>query len=398
MKALRDGRTPLLFAAAVLGGLMALLSGAERLLMWRQLGVLPLDRSFGDLRVVTSAWDCSRRGIDVLAANPCDPWSRAMNYPRIWLLPGAFGLGQSSTVIIGIALCAVFLLAVMILLGRLSQRQAVLYGVMLGSPAVLLAVERGNTDLLGFALCALGLVALHRAGTSWTAVGVALILAATVLKLYPVFALAVLVPRTRIAVAALVVAAGYAVLTRGDLSLISQATPRPIFLSYGTGPVAAGIGLAPIIVAVGIVLASGIIALVPKIRQMARETSPSLAGDAFVAGAALFFGTFLIGSNWDYRLTMLLLCAPRLVEWMRSPSTRSVAAGALAGVVALLWLTRFADSAGPGTDLFRLVSVGVVVVLAGLMASILWNRVATSWLRAVLPGRWRPAAADSIEA
>ena len=57
----------------------------------------PESVTFGDLRSVTSGWECTRRGIDVLPANPCDPNKSPANYPRIWMSPAFLGLGQGST-------------------------------------------------------------------------------------------------------------------------------------------------------------------------------------------------------------------------------------------------------------------------------------------------------------
>src|SRR5882724_2514647 len=54
---------------------------------WARLG-MPDEgpRHFQDLRTVTSAWECTRRGIDVLPLDPCYP-QLAYDYPRVWLLP-----------------------------------------------------------------------------------------------------------------------------------------------------------------------------------------------------------------------------------------------------------------------------------------------------------------------
>src|SRR5207244_3442623 len=71
---------------------------------WQDLGVPGEKPSFLDLRSVTTAWDCTRRGIDVLPRNPCDPQQRPANYPRVWLLPWRLGLGEGATVPIGIAM------------------------------------------------------------------------------------------------------------------------------------------------------------------------------------------------------------------------------------------------------------------------------------------------------
>lgn len=375
----RDGRALLLALAGGFAAYMALLPIPDRLARWNALGVPPLGNEFGDLRVVTAGWDCWRRGLDVLVANPCDPWARPMNYPRLWLLPGLLGLGESATVILGIAMCMGFLGAMMLLVGRLGLANTLIYGAAVASPAVLLAVERGNNDLVVFALCVVGLAAIQRSGSAGTALGVALILAATMLKLYPVFALVVLVPRTRLAVVALAVAAIYAFLTLPDLALISQATPRPALYAYGTEPLAVAANVGMKVVTLAVVAAALLASSLGIARRTAEAAVPSLALDAFLVGGAMFLGTFLIGSNYIYRLLLILLTMPQLLQWMRDPGTRRVATPILSAVLALLWLSAATRNAGLGNNGFQVLSAGLFVALGGLITRILW--VQTSGMR-----------------
>jgi hypothetical protein len=37
-------------------------------------------------------------------------------------------------------------------------------------------------------------------------------------------------------------------------------------------------------------------------------------------GASIYVGTFLLGNNFDYRLAVLVLVMPQLVDWMQSVS------------------------------------------------------------------------------
>jgi hypothetical protein len=41
----------------------------------------------------------------------------------------------------------------------------------------------------------------------------------------------------------------------------------------------------------------------------------SVAGTAFLFGAGIYCGTYLLGTNFIYRLTFLLLCVPQLLDW-----------------------------------------------------------------------------------
>src|SRR4051812_30244388 len=64
---------------------------------WAHVGVEPGDTSFVDLRSVTSSWDCEQRGLAAFPDNPCDPFHRPANYPRIWVWFGHAGIGQGDT-------------------------------------------------------------------------------------------------------------------------------------------------------------------------------------------------------------------------------------------------------------------------------------------------------------
>jgi hypothetical protein len=320
-----------------------------------------------------------------------------MNYPRLWLLPGLLGLGESATVILGIAICMGFLGAMMLLVGRLGLANTIIYGAALASPAVLLAVERGNTDLAVFALCVAGVAAIQRSGSAGTALGVALLLVATLLKLYPVFALVVLVPRTRLAVVALAVAAIYALLTLPDLALISQATPRPALYAYGTAPVAVAGKIGLRTVGLVIVAAALLTSSLGIVRRTAEAAVPSLALDAFLVGGAMFLGTFLIGSNYMYRLLLILMTMPQLLQWMRDPGTRGVTTPILLVVLALLWLSAATRDAGLGNNGFQVLSVALFVALGGLITAIIWTLTSATrrWLLQVGARAYRGSGAGA---
>ncbi|HJQ74382.1 MAG TPA: hypothetical protein VJ814_05820, partial [Gaiellaceae bacterium] len=154
---------------------------------WAHVGVQPGDLSFADLRSVTSAWDCERRGIEAFPYNPCDPFihhsaiRRAANYPRIWLAAWHLGLGEGDTIPLGVAIGVLFYIAALAVAGPLTLGGGVVYAGALLAPATLLGVERGNVDLLMFALVAAGVLVARR--SAWAAA--VSITAAAVLKLFP---------------------------------------------------------------------------------------------------------------------------------------------------------------------------------------------------------------------
>jgi hypothetical protein len=69
----------------------------------------------------------------------------------------------------------------------------------------------------------------------------------------------------------------------------------------------------------------------------------SVAGTAFLFGAGIYCGTYLLGTNFIYRLMFLLLCIPQLQDWQIRRREGDMAVGiaelGLFGtVLSVLWL------------------------------------------------------------
>ena len=237
MRLLLSGR----FIAASLVCVYFLAVAAGGRTTWERLRVPVEDPSFLDLRSLTSAWECERRGIDVLPVNPCDPRGRPANYPSLWLLPAPLGLGDGATVPLGIGLAVLFFVSALAVAGPLTVRGGVLYGIALCSPAVMLGVERGNPDLFIFCLLTAALLALER-GPALRVLGAALLVLATLLKFYPVFAWGVLVRRSVAITAALLAVVGaYVLVTIDEVRTILDIVPKEVLYSYGAGVLADGL-------------------------------------------------------------------------------------------------------------------------------------------------------------
>ena len=314
--------------------------------------------SFLDMRSLTSAWECSRKGVDPLPANPCDPHGRPANYPRIWLALRVFGLGDSAAVPLGVANGAVFFLSVLLLVGRLRLLEGVVIAAALCSPAVMFGVERGNVDLTVVALVCAGLVLLRKQrAVAWVG-SHALFLLAAVLKLFPVFALVVLARQSgrRLWLAALVAVLVVidVIATLGDLKTIHRVLPQRIPLSYGVGVLSDGLAelhalrtsamsphslshaIAAALVVIGAALAWLLTRRAP-IRLL--DDGLTLRTDAFYAGAATYVGTYVVTHNYDYRLASLILVLPLLMTRGGSASaTRHVARMGIALVIASLYV------------------------------------------------------------
>src|SRR5581483_3397392 len=140
-----------LLVALTVGGYIGVLHAIGGHAKWTKVGVPVIPFWFGDLRNVTSAWECVRQHQAVLPANPCDPYHRPANYPRLWLLPSHLGLGQGDTYWLGWVVAVLFFVAAVAVVPRgASLRLGLLYAAALISAATMLGVERGNVDLLLF--------------------------------------------------------------------------------------------------------------------------------------------------------------------------------------------------------------------------------------------------------
>lgn len=364
----RDGRLVVLAALICYFGFVLVISEAtDDFDVWRYLGVLHISGPFEDMRVITAGWECTRKGFDVLVENPCDPFRRELNYPRVWTALAPLGLGQESSAALSIAAWILFYGAVFLLVGRLTRGEALVYAAMLLSPSVMLGVASGNNDLVVFVVLVLAIVALRARRMLLRSVSYGLFLLAAVLKLYPVFAFAALIRQDRrSAAAALAVTfvpfALYVAVIADDLRLISKATPRPTLIAYGAGVFLDGLGKrlgstfeADVVhqepgrailfaLFLGAALAASIW-LAGRLRQPPQAETifgASRELDAFWVGATIYLGTFVVvGYNWDYRLLFLLLTVPQLLVWVRGSGPLATAAAlALLGVAGTMWVSR----------------------------------------------------------
>lgn len=362
----RDGRLILVLALLSYFGVVliaSLVGGGFDL--WRLFGVPTVAPAFLDVSVITSAWECTRQGFDVLVENPCDPWDRPMNYPRAWLIPATLGLGQASTTFLGVAVSVAFFLSVLLVIGRVTTGEAIVTAAALLSPAVMFGVERGNNDLVIFAIVALAVTTMRARSGLLRFGSYALFLLAAVLKLYPVFAWTVLLRQERRhALVALAVTgvpmAAYLAATYDDLRLIGEATPRAISLSYGAAVIVDGVNervsdvvpaldflvrpdVQTLLQVVGIAVALGLaLWLAGRLPSPAPNESTQTMQrrlDAFWVGATIYVGTFVLGNNWDYRLIFLLFTVPQLVAWIEARGPLAgVSAWALVAMIGALWL------------------------------------------------------------
>lgn len=289
------------------------------------LGVAHYGAWFIDTFALLASNDAVSRGLNPYDNNPLDYFHRPHVYSHWWLHLRDLGLTRADTMRLGLGLVGAFLLAALARLRPASARQVWWYAAVLCSAPVLLAVDRGNNDLVIFVLLA-PLVPCLLSGHRWVRLMAPfLVAAAAALKYYPATAGLVLLAaadrdelRPRLLVTGLLLTcAGLSV--AGDLALFGPLAPQPegllSFAATGFFHELGWTGWAPKLVCAGAGLAAAVCFWSGRMLQD-WEPLPARRSDwlHFVLGAALLTACFFTSSNFGYRWIFSIWLAPFL--WM----------------------------------------------------------------------------------
>ena len=278
---------------------------------WRTLTVPSDMPSFSDMRSVQGSIEAVHRGLNPQVANPADPWHRTMDYPIVWerIAERLHLEVEADYLSFEIALVLAFLASVA---GMLWWAPSGWLLACAFSSSVLLLVERGNNDLAVFSLVCL-------AEAVPLAIGLGILFIAALLKLYPVLCWPALIRTRGTLVLAGVLGAALLLLLQDELGAISRAQPLRAYLSYGSASFAYGFKAmghvtvpGPLISAVLVLASLGALLLFARHIRFVQDERFEARRRFFYAGAFVFLGTFVLGSNWDYRLAFLLFCVPLL--------------------------------------------------------------------------------------
>jgi Glycosyltransferase family 87 len=346
----RDGRSTFLYLAGsvclIMAGLFFTYGYEKTWHLWNIPTFMPY---LADARLITAAAESHALGYDPLIRNPRDPWGRPMNYPRVWQLLFYLRLCQADTIYFGVIFAAVFFSGVFLITKNIDRSTAWLMTCAVFSPAVLLGLERGNNDLLVFFLLSLAVYVVKKSRVGTTVV----IGLSFVLKLYPIFGLAIFLRERKrvflaIMMSSIIVCGIYTMIVFDELRLIRLATPTTtaLGLSYGldvawmrAGTSRPDATIVLRIVSYAAVLLTAAFSLFHAGRRVDSMDDQNGHMDSFRVGASAYIGTFLIGGNWDYRLMILLLVIPQLMSWRRSPwnGARYIAITTMLCLLMALW-------------------------------------------------------------
>jgi hypothetical protein len=323
MKISIDKRTVLLiiFALGCLAiGISILVNGWFT--TWTTLQVPPpLSPPFFDMRTVQGSLLSDKLGFDPQVKNPGDLTGRTLDYPKIWVwIAKLFQLDNETNLILFVCVYILAYIVCCLLLLRDSPSLYLLLAIFSGTS--LLAVERGNNELLVFALLFAGICLSQRYFRGFT------ILLATVLKLFPALLVVILAKKPKILFVVGLILAGYFMLIFGELRILLAGNtalndPNAIAASYGfntnthniqqlfTGQSAATYAVIKyLFILVSLVL----IAFISRSKYLNLTGSSEYKTDLLIAGGIIFSGTYLITSNWDYRLIFLFFCIPYILS------------------------------------------------------------------------------------
>lgn len=317
----------------------------QRHAAWQTIIPTPFWPAFADLRIVANGWSESAANFDPLRTDGDAP---SYNYPRLWMLGEKIGWRAEDATWLGILTAALFLGSVLAVMRIAPGWTRLLALGLLASPAVGMGLERGNSDLLIFAIATPALLAgvTGLNGRSWGSVS--LITLASMLKLYPIVFLPACVVRAGraawiSAAIGVLVFSGYLLVTHNDVAAILAKTERGTAESYGLafaakilsqnpvspqqpsadetvtiGPESQGPQRTARWITAGLLLAAMAATrsrqshAIPRRKQENIAPLPEAALRLFLAGAATFLVTFLFAQSWAYRLLFLIWTLPWL--------------------------------------------------------------------------------------
>jgi len=299
---------------------------------------------FADARVIGAGLESIREGLDPLLNNQRDPWVRPMNYPRAWRVLVWTGMDQRHTTFLGLVFIGSFVAGLILLSRGIRPMAAWLLAFCVFSPAVMFGLERANNDLFMFFILALAVqFASRRFSVALSLVGVG-----AALKLYPFFGIALLLraPKrwfVRALVGSTALMVLYVLVNIRDIYIIRDLTPQSVRLAYGSNMIWMSFQshfqnefltrLLAVASYAGLVVVCVAAVEVGRYCFKRGPRSDSDHLDAFRVGSAVFVGSFVLFTNWDYRLMFLLFTIPALSDWAHE------------GRPPLCWLARVALAA-----------------------------------------------------
>jgi hypothetical protein len=295
---------------------------------WSSLGVLTIWPPFADMRSVQSSLTSLELGLNPQIDNQGDPRNTNMNYPLVWSwIAQILNLQNETNYLVLILIWIIFFIFCCHSLLRMCPSLFLLLLCFSGS--ALLVVERGNNDLIVFVL-------LFFAARSNAIFSTTFLTIATYLKIYPLLIIPAFLRNFKTFIAMGGGGVLILLLLWQELSQIRSGTPVSTVLSYGSISIITAVhkfislvySSQSILASVEkyTLLQSTILSLVflaisltivkkKKTRKLLVTTNLTSGEEKlFLVGSCVYIGTFILSSNWDYRLIFLLFCVPLVLK------------------------------------------------------------------------------------
>jgi len=335
----------------ILVGCVGLLGFALSPLAQIKLGLFTYDHWFLDTFAILAANDAVQLGRDPFLPNPLDFLNRPHCYSHWWFGLGPLGLTRVDNFLVGSTWVLGFLASVFATVRPRSGRSACWYALLLLSPPVMLAIMRGNNDLVVFAALAVGGLAFARDTPLRVTVAVASIALAAGLKFYPGVAAAALLlvrPGSRLRWT-IVIGGAVLALVAADIWRDLQRATIPVSInvySFGAPLLLQDIGLhgrlANVVGVLVLAIGGGWLAVRGQTRGLARTDNGSLLERyLFAVGASLLVVCFVAGISYAYRWVFGLWLAPWLLgQWQagRDPLARWLPGGLCLLLTLCMWV------------------------------------------------------------
>lgn len=290
---------------------------------WSHLGVPTMKPIFADLRAVQGAYDSIALGFDPQIANPGDPWHRPLNYSKLWLRIGEILniKDESNYVLFVSSYVFIYLLS---FFNLLKNFPSFLMLLCFFSGSSLLAIERGNIDLIIFSLLFTSAFLIRDSFKGL------FIFFATILKIYPIFASITIMKKRKIFYLFTFICFLFLGLKYQEIIKMKDATPINIPMSYGAANISAifmkylNLKISPNLIGIFMVVLGFLIYRIKIIKTaitinfLSNKDNKKLTQDLFLIGASIYICSFLLISNFDYRLIFLMLCIPYINKIKRN--------------------------------------------------------------------------------
>lgn len=313
---------------------------------------------FADLHTIMTSAESHALGYDPMFENIADPYNREMNYPRIWQCLFWLPINGDHLVILAGTFILLFFVGIFLFLKTIDIQTALFLGAVTFSPSAIFGLQSGNNDLVVFFFVALALRLGYRSKL-WGSIAMFF---AAILKVFPIFGLAQLLTedkrdfwRLLMPLAALFLI--YFWLSLDDFRQIYNVTPRGRSGAYGVYVLPMMIEkilqrwtvfpeLRAWVIAAAPVFfygVAGLIFLISLYALIDKNASPRPVSGVHISpfrvGACIYIGSFLLASNWNYRMIFLIFTIPQLCAWLSITDIRfsRILRITLAGILFSCW-------------------------------------------------------------